>query len=925
MEPTRWIKRWRKRLRALVRTDAVNRELDEELAFHLEMETRKNMSAGMTPDEAKREAKLAFGAVAKHQGDTRDARWLAWFPDLSLDFKLGARMLRKYPIITLVGGLAMAFGIFAGSMTFEMITMLQNPTLPLPDGDRVVKLRLYDVEESRAEPRALRDYLAWRQSLRTVTDLGAYRDLPRNLIVTAGDARPVQVAEITASAFTIAPAPPMLGRTLRETDEQPGAAPVMVIGHEVWRTRFASDPGVIGRSVQVGDQYATVVGVMPEGYAFPISHELWMPLRLQGLDQAPRAGASISIFGRLAPGVTLAEAKAELATLGRRASAEFPNTHQHLQPEIASYTGSFNANNTDVIMAVIIPGFAVLLMILVCGNVALLMFARAATRESELIVRSALGASRGRIIAQLFAEALVLGAVSAAVGLAATDFALRRWGGPFLVENMGQLPFWYDPHLTVGTVVYAIGLTFVAAVIAGVLPALKVTSGMGARLRQAAAGAGGLKFGGIWTVVIIAQVAFTTAFPALVYLEQLMLVRIQTFEAGFPSEQYLATMIEPGDPISLGSDPQAVAAREAEGARFQSALAGLRQRVASEPSIAGVTFIDRLPREGHREFLVELDTVAGAQSRVGTTANGTAKVPLDEIQAAHIDASYFDVVQAPILSGRGFTVADLVPDPRVVVVDQGFVDQVLLGRNAVGLRMRLAYGGEGPGTMSDQTRPWYQIVGVVKELGMGAPTQRGRPAGVYIPTVPGSQGPTNMVMHVRGDPLSIVPQVRAVANAIDPTLRLTKFQRVDQVTDGIQWIMDMWLRLTVALTAVALLLSLAGIYAVMSFAVSRRTREIGIRVALGANARRVVVSIFKRPVTQVGVGVALGGAIAGLFLLWVTSCGEGSCSSAGVVTVSRVVTLVLYSVVILGICLLACVVPTRRALAVEPVEALRAE
>jgi len=261
-----------------------------------------------------------------------------------------------------------------------------------------------------------------------------------------------------------------------------------------------------------------------------------------------------------------------------------------------------------------------------------------------------------------------------------------------------------------------------------------------------------------------------------------------------------------------------------------------------------------------------------------------------------------------------------------VIVDQGFVDQVLQGRNPIGRRVRFIDRWAALRGELDPSRPWYQIVGVVKELGMGAPTQRGRAAGVYQPVRPGSRGPTYMVVHTRGDPMSMVPQVRALANAVDPTMRLSNFQRVDQVTSGILWVVLLWLKMTVLLTAIALLLSLAGIYAVMSFTVSRRTREIGIRVALGANARRVVAAIFRRPLIQVTAGVAAGAALAAVFLVFLTSCRDGVCNDmGGVVTPARVAMLLLYSAIVLGVCLLACVVPTRRALAVEPVEALRAE
>jgi predicted lysophospholipase L1 biosynthesis ABC-type transport system permease subunit len=260
-----------------------------------------------------------------------------------------------------------------------------------------------------------------------------------------------------------------------------------------------------------------------------------------------------------------------------------------------------------------------------------------------------------------------------------------------------------------------------------------------------------------------------------------------------------------------------------------------------------------------------------------------------------------------------------------VIVDQGFVDQVLMGQNPIGRRIRYVdWWAQSRGEVVPP-QPWLQIVGVVKELGMGAPTQRGRAAGVYSPVTPGYQGPTNIVVHVRGDPMKFVPQLRAIATDVDPTMRLSEIKRVDQVTDDIAWLIHLWIKLTVLLTAIALVLSLAGIYAVMSFTVSRRTREIGIRVALGANARRVVGSIFKRPVTQVGIGVAAGAIFAGAFLVFMATCQDGVCDEVTVVTTARVVMLIGYAAIVLGVCLLACVVPTRRALSVQPTEALRAE
>ena len=852
--------------------------------------------------------------------------WLSrsrWLGGVLLDTKLGLRMLVKYPGLTIVGGLAMAFAVWVGATTFELVTQFMHPTLPLPGGDRVVQIRNWDVAEGGVDPRALRDFVVWRDELRSVTDIGAYRDLSRNLVAPGVDPRPVLVAEITASAFRIAPARPLLGRVLGPDDERAEAPPVVVLGYDVWQTRFAGDANVLGRSIQLGDAFATVVGVMPDGFGFPLSHEAWIPLRSDALVQPPREGPAVTVFGRLAPGISLAAAQAELSVIGTRTSTQLPATHEHLRPQLVEYTRSFlDPSAMDWRIMYSINLFSVMLLVLVCSNVALLLFARAATRETELVVRSALGASRARIVAQLFIEALVLGVGAAAVGLVATHVFLEQWGTSYLEVNIGRLPFWYDVHLSPATVLYAVGLTLLGAAIAGVVPALKVTNGLGTRLKQGTAGGGGVQFGGVWTAVIVAQVAFTVTFPAIAYVEQRELLRVKSFPAGFAAEEYLAVRLEmdaaTGFPAAAsGAD---TAARRA---KFSTAVETLRQRLAADPAVIGATFVDRLPGQGHVERYIELDTEAPTPAGAGSAPTPELVAPLREVSTARIDHTYFGVLDAPVLAGRGFHTGDLAPDAHTVIVDRSFVDQVLLGRNAIGRRVRFAKEQRG-GPLADDARPWFEIVGVVRELGMGGATQRGRAAGFYLPTVPGSAGPVHLVVHVRGDPLSLAPRLRAAAMAVDPSLQLSQLQRVDQVTSDVLWILGVWIKVTLVLMGIALLLALAGIYSVLSFTVARRTREIGVRVALGASPRRVVAAVFRRPLIQVGLGVAAGGIVIALAALAVTG-GLADGSFRPSFDIGQVALLVGYVAFMLGVCLLACIVPTRRALSVQPTEALRAE
>lgn len=812
-------------------------------------------------------------------------------------------MLAKYPGITLVGGIAMAFAIWFGAVTFEMLGQFVHPKLPLPGGDRLVQIQNWDASRSAAEPRSVHDFLIWRDQIKKVSDLGAYRNVPRNLTSAGGEIREVRMVEMTASGFTVSSAKPLMGRTLNANDERGESPPVAVIGYDVWRDRFGSDPAILGKSVKIGDAFVSIVGVMREGYAFPVSHEAWMPLRIDRLERAPRAGAAISVFGRLADGVSIEEAQAELDVIGKRMAVEYAQTHEHLKPRISGYAEG-PLNNGDTAVNVAINVMVIALLSLICGNVALLLFARAATRETELTVRSALGASRGRLVMQLFSEALVLGGVAAAVGLGAAALTLRLWGIDYLEVGLGSvLPFWIDTDISPLTVLYVIGLTLLGAVIAGVLPALKVTRGISAKLRQGTAGSG-LRFSGVWTFVIVAQVAATVLLPAIVMLENNEMSRVQSADIGIPAKEYLGLQVdtdapEAGNVLELD--------REARAGRFGPMMQTLRQRIESEPGVRGVTFVSDLPGTSHGGARIAM--ADSAQLPPGKRVAGIAEV----------DLNYFTVLGAPLLSGRAFHSGDLVGGARSVIVDVRFVDEVLGGRNPLGRRLRIG--------RSDSS--WWEIVGVAKDLGMSSPVERSIAPGIYIPAAPGSAPSTYMLIHASGDLLSMAPRLRAIAESVDPALRLNKAARMDMIGDDLVWFMKLWRQITMVLTAIAVLLSLAGIYAVLSFTVSKRTREIGVRVAVGASPRRIVATIFRRPLIQVSTGIVVGAFLVGLGSVVVRNhvpdSAMGMQTFKGGIPLGQLAVLIGYSAAMLGVCLLACVVPTRRALGVQPTEALRAE
>ncbi|MBT8488164.1 MAG: hypothetical protein HKO77_06465, partial [Gemmatimonadetes bacterium] len=370
-------------------------------------------------DRAKR-----TGPPPRRPGEASKEDFLSGFGISWLDFKLGLRMLVRFPGLTFVAGLAIAFAIGLGASTFEFVRDAMFPQLPFEEGDRVVLL--VNRADGDFDRRGLHDFELWRSELESISELGAWRVFRRNVVTNRGGAEAILGAEVTASAMEVARTPPVLGRPFSVTDQQPGAPNVALIGYDIWRVHFGSDPDVIGAAFRLGSEETTVVGVMPEGFGWPRAYRVWTPLRLRAIDYPWGEGPSIQIMGRLAPGASMASARAELAALGLRTAAAHPQTHAKQQPVLMPF-GTVATDMNDLLRAgllsVNIIAFLALVL-LVCGNVALLLFARTAARQNEIVVRGALGASRGRIVLQLVAEALVLASAAAVVGLMAADAGL---------------------------------------------------------------------------------------------------------------------------------------------------------------------------------------------------------------------------------------------------------------------------------------------------------------------------------------------------------------------------------------------------------------------------------------------------------------------------------------------------------------------
>ena len=520
------VRRFLRRLVTLFRISRAESELSREINAHLQLLEDKHVAEGMSREEARYAARRAFGGVEQAKEQQRDARSFRWLAGWPMDLKLGARMLLKSPGLTIVAVTALAIAIGAGAAYLEFTHDLINPRLPIAGADRIVGIRVWNAERRAVELRSLQDVAVWRANTRTIEHLGAARPISRHLTTADGRTEPARGIEISASAFRLYPATPLLGRTLDDDDERPDAGAVAVIGHDLWRERFDSDPNAVGRTVKLGSTAHTIVGVMPEGFGFPVNENLWVPLRTDGL--------VIQVFGRLKDGATAAAAQAELSTArpvaANAATADTTASAANaamaakavgpaLRIDVRPYINSLNAEDLESLEMVVIRAVNIVFIMLLglCGaNVATLVFARTATREAEITVRTALGASRTRISAQLFAEALVLSSLAAGAGLLAAR-VVGQWAKGLYVQGIGPPPFWWDDGLSYPTMLYAVALAVFAALIVGVIPALKATGPqLQGRLREAASGTSAMKFGGVWTAIIVTQAAITVVVLATV-------------------------------------------------------------------------------------------------------------------------------------------------------------------------------------------------------------------------------------------------------------------------------------------------------------------------------------------------------------------------------------------------------------------------
>jgi putative ABC transport system permease protein len=807
------------------------------------------------------------------------------------DIKLSLRLLIRHPGLTAVSTVGIAVGIAIAAGMFGFFHANFDPTLPLDEGDRIVALENWDIVNNNENRHSLHDFVTWRDQMTSVVEISAFREARATM--RSGDFLPetVRIAAMSASGFRVARVPALVGRFLTPDDEREAAPPVVVIGYTVWQSRFEQDRSVIGQQVRFGNTQYTIVGVMPEGFAFPVNHQYWIPLRVN--PSIPRgAGPELFVFGRLAPGATMASAQAELSAIGQRAAAAFPQTNAMLKPQALGYTKPIIDNQDMGLDAWVMGQLTVsLVLVVVALNVAILLYARTATRRGEIAVRTALGASRGRIVTQLFVEALVLAVVPAVLGLVLAQYGLDLGNRLMFLDLVGgAAPFWLEHGPQPSTMLYVLVLVVVTAAIAGILPALHATRRRGGTDLRQLGGSTGLRLGRMWSALIVVQVAFAVAvLPAAIKMG-IKEIRTSLTRPNYPVEEFVGAAVA----TENGSSP------------FGNRLLEVRRRLQAEPDVTGVTFTGSLPQRaitGRIEVEdIPVEGAAAANGSRGLTTFG-------------IDTDYLDVYGLRVVAGRPFNALDASASDGTVIVDRSFAQRFLNGMSAVGRRIRYAARPNG------QPSPWYEIVGVAENLRRNPIDPAVVGPTVLYPVAHEQLTGVSLTVRLRGSAASrmnagFARKAHQILAAVDPALRMGEVQTHAQAdTEDALAVRLVALALSCILVTV-LLFSAAGVYSLMSFTVAQRRREIGIRAALGASPMGLLRSIFSRVAAQVGTGVILGAL--GAMVIAPLSDDVVLAERLAMVTPAIALIMVLVGVV-------AAYGPARRSLRIQPTEAVRAE
>ena len=819
-----------------------------------------------------------------------------WTPAFSwLDVKLGTRMMRKYPGVSLAIVFALTIGIPVSLLPSHLAGRALGQSPPFDEGERVVGV-VGVGQDGRADLR-VGDFEILRQRVKTFATLGAVIVTDANVVSGDGWSEGEPAALMTASVFTMARVQPIMGRALQAADEVPGAADVALVGYSFWHRRLGGAANVVGTTLRIAGAPTTIVGVMPEGFAMPSVQQLWLPLRVRSTDDVNGLGPGVRIYGRLADGVSMAQARVELNAVRLPTVSGLRDKPIHADAVGFSAVDIPEPEGAVAWIIAIAQWVPVLVLLIACGNAAILILARTAIRSGEVAVRTVLGASRARIMGQLFVEAFLLSLIATGVGLIAIAIAVPR------LASRLPLPFWFDPNITPAFALKALGLSVLCAVVAGVLPALRVTSGtVQPTLQSTAAGRSSLRLGRVAGALIVIEVGLAVVALFLgIMAWRLFQPRPDPNTRVAAADRYLVASIRfpsSADQYLVGSFriPSPEVGNETLRIRMASLQEELGRRLMLQPGVRRWTFSDQPPGEERSEH------IGGV--------------------ATFVDPGFFAVLDVSPVAGRLFDAGDVSRDPAVesgaVIVNMKWLERRGMdAQTAIGTRFKLDQDRDGT------PAPWREIIGVVPNIEPSADRvwADGTPV-VFIAAAPGTLNPMTVTIDLGKSPLTFAPTLRALVADVDPTAFVSDVAALDHLPMPVN-VIAIASGIMTGLSLLAMALSATGLYALMSMTVAQRRREFGIRLALGGSAREVIATVARRALVQIGMGVTWGAGVWVALMISVLKAAPGT--EAAKMRGPWPYVLGAAVVVVIAVALVAALWPTLRYVRMRPVETLRVD
>ncbi|MCZ6918370.1 MAG: ABC transporter permease [Gemmatimonadetes bacterium] len=824
---------------------------------------------------------------------TRKERQL--MQNLVKDIRYAARGLARRPGMAVIAVTALALGIGLTTAMFSIVNGVVLRGLPVEDPQEIMAInRINPMQGPSRLLGRIHDFRDLRERQTTFEDLVAMSLGPVNVSFTDAEPEFLTGALVTANLFSVIGMPPLMGRGFLPADEERGAPAVVIVGHRLWQDQLGGEAAALGRTIRVDGAPATIVGIMPEGFEFPVNQQLWRPLQVDYLATPRGEGPSVfPMLGRLKDGVSMSRAQADLARIMVQLGEEYPETNEGMSVVIGPYTRELIGYQTASLLFTML-GAVGLVLLIACANVANLLLARASLRTKEVAVRTALGASRGRVIVQLLVESTVIAVAGAVVGIGIAQLGVGLFNDMLRTLPQG-LPFWFDIRIDPSALLFVVALTVGASLLSGLLPAFRVSgTDVNAVLKDESRGSSSLRIGRLSRSLVVMEVAFSCALLIAAGLMVKSVTNLANIEYDFATEHVFVA--------GLALSPTDYPTNESRVAFFRD----LVERLEAEPGVLAASTATNLPVVGfgNARFAHE-----------GETYQGDRDYPNTRLGA--ISPEYFVSLETNVVEGRNFSALDDANALPVVIVDRAFVAQHFPGGSAIGRRLSLR-GTFQQGSTRERDERWLTIVGVAPDLYLEMDAFILPQAAIYVPMAQRPPSAANVIVRTQGDPLDFTAAARRAVRSLDAEIPLSQVASLADTIGQAQFFFQIFGVMFTIFGGVALFLATVGLYGVLSFSVNQRTHEVGLRIALGATSANVMGLVMRQGFRQLALGLGVGVVMAFGLARMISLLLYDVAAADATVFVAIVVVLAATG-------LLASFLPARRATRVDPTVAMRAE